>query len=65
MTHIRRPDRFNRFKWEVYVEDRHGSDTAHMYFDTQAAAEAQAKRWNDEMSRTHVTIGAVAASYER
>jgi hypothetical protein len=66
MTHIRRPDKFNGFQWEAYVEDRHAAETAHKYFATEVAALAQAKAWAEEMARTGATVGsAVGASYER
>ena len=65
MTHLRAPDKFNNFRWEVFVEDRHGAETAHAAFATEAEAIAQKTAWDAEMDRTGITIGARAASYER
>ena len=66
MVHIQSPDKWNGYKWDVYVEDRHGAETVRKTFNTEAEAKAQAKVWSDEMDRTGITIGSpVGASYER
>ncbi len=57
MTHIRRPDQFNGFRWEAYVEDAMGSETIGRAFATEAEAVAQARAWRDQMDHSGHVIG--------
>lgn len=54
MTHIRKPDQWNGYRWQAYVADRHGAETVSRDFATKDEALAQADAWNAEMDRTGV-----------